>query len=151
MLGVAQESFYKRIACLLHYIRSDIFKAHIFTKHLRMLFNLISFKVSAKTQTKRNQASNFLIPFVNNFQFVLIVYSGNVQMFSKKIFGNKFDLFWTTTFFLQLSFSTEGATENVLQFKHHCSQLATKKIVLMNKNVFFEHCKKVKAANIFFI
>jgi hypothetical protein len=53
---------------------------------------------------------------------------------------------WSNAFF-ELSLITEGAAEKLSQFIMLLKSIKNKKNVLMNKNVFFEHCRRVKTVN----
>jgi hypothetical protein len=57
---------------------------------------LFNCKITRSPKTHLH-GSAFLISFVINFWFVIIVNSCNVRAFCKVIFRNKLDLFWTTS------------------------------------------------------
>ncbi len=67
-----------------------------------MLFYLINLKFTLSYPTQAYSSLEFLISFVNTFQFILVVFNCNVHVFSKNIFINKIDIFCATTLFLQL-------------------------------------------------
>jgi len=64
------------------------------------------------------------------------------------VFPKHFRLAWPNgTCFFTLSLIIEGATEKVLSYMMPVRSIYRKKFVLMNKIVFFEYCRMVKAIN----
>ncbi len=111
----------------------DILESHIFTKHLRKLFNLNSFWVISSNPIQAKSSLELLIIFCKLFPVCI----NCIYVFPKIIFSNKFDLFWTAPLFLQSTPFLFLCIKTILKFlyllqinRHSWSTLASLSRVL---------------------